>query len=319
MNGAEQEFIEVTVRQATLEADGVISLELIPDNGLLPPWEPGAHLDIMLPSGLIRQYSLCSPPGDPSFYRIAVRRENDGRGGSAELHDTALVGRKVRIRKPRNHFPLEPAPRYLFIAGGIGITPILAMAIRAEREKSPYELVYVGRDLKSMAFRQKLATGPHVKVLVSSRTGRPDPAELVQSVTDDTLIYACGPTGLLADLEKACEQAGHTGRLRIERFEATGAAAAEAASGGAFEVELKRSGTVLTVGADDLLLDVVREFCPDLMTSCEEGFCGTCETKVLGGEPEHHDTILSEKERSAGKTMMVCVGRSKSPRLVLDL
>ncbi|GGL16283.1 PDR/VanB family oxidoreductase [Nocardia jinanensis] len=316
---AQREFIEVTVRQATLEADGVISLEMVPDSGLLPAWEPGSHLDIMLPSGLIRQYSLCSPPGDPSYYRIAVLRENDGRGGSAELHDTMLVGRKVGIRGPRNHFPLEPSPRYLFIAGGIGITPMLAMVIRAEREKSPYELVYVGRDLESMAFRRKLATGPHVKVLVSAETGRPDLAELVGSVTEETLIYACGPAGLLADLEKACEQAGRAGQLRLERFEANGAAAAEAAAGDSFEVELKRSGTVLTVGPDDLMLDVIRDSCPDLMTSCEEGFCGTCETKVLDGEPEHHDTILSEKERSTGKTMMVCVGRSKSPRLVLDL
>lgn len=319
MSGAEQEFIEVTVRQARLEADGVLSFDLVPDSGLLPAWDPGAHLDLVLPSGLIRQYSLCSPPEDRSFYRIAVLRETDGRGGSAELHDAVLVGRTVKIRGPRNHFPLEPAPRYLFIAGGIGITPMLAMVIRAEREKSPYRFVYVGRELNSMAFRRKLAAGPHVEVLVSSASGRPDLGGLVGSVTDDTLIYACGPKGMLEDLETACAQAGRTGQLRLERFVAGGEAAAAASSGDSFEVELARTGTVLTVGPDDLMLDVIRDSCPELMTSCEEGYCGTCETKVLVGEPEHHDTILSEKERAAGRTMMVCVGRSKSPRLVLDL
>lgn len=318
MTGEEQEFIEVTVRQAKLEAEGVISLEMVPDSGLLPAYEPGSHLDIELPSGVVRQYSLCSPPADLSFYRIAVLLEPDGRGGSQEVHETALVGKRVRIRGPRNHFPLEPSPRYLFIAGGIGITPMLAMVIRAEREKSPYELVYVGRHLASMAFRDRLATGPHVRVQVSSQTGRPDLAALIAGVTDDTLVYACGPTGMLKELEEICARAGRSGQLRMERFASDGEAAAEAATGDTFEVELARSGTVLTVGADQGLLEVIQDHC-DVMTSCEDGFCGTCETRVLAGVPEHHDTILSEKERAAGKTMMVCVGRSKSPRLVLDL
>lgn len=318
MTGDDQKFIEVTVRQVKLEADRVVSLELVPDSGLLPAYEPGSHLDIELPSGLVRQYSLCSPPADLSFYRIAVLLEPDGRGGSKEIHETALVGKRIRIRGPRNHFPLEPAPRYLFIAGGVGITPMLAMVMRAEREKSPYELVYVGRHLESMAFRDRLATGPHVKVHVSSETGRPDLAELIAGVTDDTLIYACGPLGMLKELEEACAKAGRSGQLRLEKFGGDGEAATEAATGGAFEVELARSGKVLTVGTDQGLLEVIQDHC-EVMTSCEDGFCGTCETRVLEGTPEHHDTILNEKEQAAGKTMMVCVGRSKSPRLVLDL
>ncbi|MFD7073283.1 PDR/VanB family oxidoreductase [Nocardioides sp. NPDC059952] len=318
MTGEEQDFFEVTVRQAKLEADGVISLELVPDSGLLPAYEPGSHLDIELPSGLVRQYSLCSPPADLSFYRIAVLREPEGRGGSEEVHETALVGKRVRIRGPRNHFPLEPSPRYLFVAGGIGITPMLAMVIRAEREKSPYELVYVGRHLESMAFREKLATGPNVKVVVSSSTGRPDLASLVDGVSDDTLIYACGPISMLKEIEEICEKAGRSGQLRLEKFASDGEALLEASTGDSFEVELRRSGTVLTVGSDQGLLEVIEDHC-DIMTSCEDGFCGTCETTVLEGVPEHHDTILNEKERASGKTMMVCVGRSKSPRLVLDL
>lgn len=318
MTGEEQDFFEVTVRQAKLEADGVISLELVPDSGLLPAYEPGSHLDIELPSGLVRQYSLCSPPADLSFYRIAVLREPAGRGGSEEVHESALVGKRVRIRGPRNHFPLEASPRYLFIAGGIGITPMLAMVIRAEREKSPYELVYVGRRLESMAFREKLATGPNVKVEVSSSTGRPDLASLVDGVSDDTLIYACGPISMLKELEEVCAKAGRSAQLRLEKFASDGEALAEASTGDSFEVELRRAGTVLTVGPDQGLLEVIEGHC-DIMTSCEDGFCGTCETTVLEGVPEHHDTILNEKERASGKTMMVCVGRSKSPRLVLDL
>ncbi|MET8520537.1 PDR/VanB family oxidoreductase [Nocardioides sp. NBC_00163] len=318
MTGEEQDFFEVTVRQAKLEADGVISLELVPDSGLLPAYEPGSHLDIELPSGLVRQYSLCSPPADLSFYRIAVLREPEGRGGSDEVHETALVGKRVRIRGPRNHFPLEPSPRYLFIAGGIGITPMLAMVIRAEREKSPYELVYVGRHLESMAFRDKLATGPNVKVVVSSATGRPDLGSLVDGAGDDTLIYACGPISMLKELEDVCEKAGRSAQLRLEKFASDGEALVEASTGDSFEVELRKSGTVLTVGSDQGLLEVIEGHC-DIMTSCEDGFCGTCETTVLEGVPEHHDTILNERERASGKTMMVCVGRSKSPRLVLDL
>lgn len=318
MTGENQEFFEVTVRQVRLEADGVVSLELVPDSGLLPQYEPGSHIDLMLPSGLIRQYSLCSPPTDLSFYRIAVLREPESRGGSREIHDTAFVGTRVKIRGPRNHFRLVPSPRYLFIAGGIGITPMLAMVIRAEREKSPYELVYVGRHLETMAFRSKLATGPHVKVIVTRDSQRPNLAELVAGVTADTLIYACGPAEMLKQLEDACANAGVSGQLHLEKFDSDGRAAAAATTGASFEVELARSGTVLSVGEDDGLLDVIEAHC-DVLTSCEDGFCGTCETRVLGGIPEHHDTILTEKERAAGKTMMVCVGRAKSPRLVLDL
>lgn len=318
MTGETEDFFEVTVRQARLEADGVLSLELIPDNGLLPAYEPGSHLDIMLPSGTIRQYSLCSPPADLSYYRIAILDEPNGRGGSHEIHATALVGQRVKIRGPRNHFRLEPSPRYLFIAGGIGITPMLAMVIRAERERSPYELVYVGRRLETMAFRDRLATGPHVTVIVTSDSGRPDLDALVSSATKDTLIYACGPNDMLTALQDACEREGRIEQLRLEKFDSDGSAAAEAASGSSFEVELASSGTVLTVNEDQGLLEVIEPHC-DIMTSCEDGFCGTCETRVLTGTPEHHDTILSEKERTEGKTMMVCVGRSKSPRLVLDL
>jgi ferredoxin-NADP reductase len=254
-------------------------------------------------------------------YRIAVLREPAGRGGSVEIHDTALVGRTLTVVGPRNHFALEEAPAYLFIAGGIGITPMLPMVAAVDRAGLPYRFVYGGRSLASMAFRDELPRGEQVRLVLEDIDGRPDLESLVKETPTDALVYSCGPAGLLDALAEVCDQAGR--RLRVERFtsdgQAAAAATAEATAGTSFEVELRRTGATVQVGADERMLDKLRAVCPDLMTSCEEGFCGTCETAVLEGVPEHHDQILSEKEREAGKTMFVCVGRAKSARLVLDL
>lgn len=312
---------QLVVRRVTWEAEGVMALELTSVDGSdLPGWEPGAHLDLVLPSGLVRQYSLCGDPADRSRYRIAVLRAPDGRGGSAEVHDTALVGRTVKVVGPRNHFVLEEAPSYLFIAGGIGITPILPMVAAVDKAGVSYRLVYGGRTLASMAFRDELPAGDRVQLVPEDTGGRPDLAALVRQMPAEGLVYSCGPSGLLDALSVICAAEGR--ELRIERFADDGkgaVAAAEAAEGSAFEVELRRSGVTVQVGSDERMLDKLLEVCPGLMTSCEEGFCGTCETGVLEGVPEHHDQILSEKERAAGRTMFVCVGRSKSPKLVLDL
>lgn len=317
MNNAKQ----LVVRRATWEAEGVMSLELVSTDGSdLPRWEPGAHVDLVLPSGLVRQYSLCGDPADRSCYRIAVLRAPDGRGGSAEIHDTALVGRKMQVVGPRNHFVQEEASSYLFIAGGIGITPILPMVAAAEKAGASYRLVYGGRTLASMAFRDELPSGDQVQLVPEDTGGRPDLAALVRQTPAEALVYACGPAGLLDALIGVCAAEGR--ELRLERFADGGkgaAAATEAVEGKAFEVELHQSGVTVQVGEDERMLDKLLEVCPGLLTSCEEGFCGTCETVVLEGIPEHHDQILSEKEREAGRTMFVCVGRSKSPRLVLDL
>lgn len=313
---------QVRVARATWEADGVMSLDLVDAEGAaLSPWEPGAHLDVVLASGLVRQYSLCGDPADRSRYRIAVLREPNSRGGSAEIHDTVLVGRTLTVVGPRNHFALENAPAYLFIAGGIGITPILPMVAAAEQAGVPYQFVYGGRSLASMAFRDELPDGDHVRLVPEDTDGRPDLAAIVKGAPGNVLIYSCGPKGLLDALADVCERAGR--ELRLERFavddKVAAAATAGATTGSSFEVELRRTGTTVQVGTDERLLDKLQAVCPALMTSCEEGYCGTCETAVLEGTPEHHDTILTDKEREAGKTMFVCVGRSKSPKLVLDL
>ncbi|WP_078855607.1 PDR/VanB family oxidoreductase [Streptomyces sp. SCSIO 75703] len=325
---------ELLVRSTTWQADGVLSLRLVDPSGApLPPWRPGAHLDLVLPSGLVRQYSLCGSPEDRHGYTVAVLLVGDGRGGSREVHETALVGRTVSVRGPRNRFPLVEAEHHLFIAGGIGITPILAMAREVNARGRDWRLAYGGRSRSSMAFTEELrALGPdRIAFVPQDECGPLDLDALLADVQPDTAVYCCGPEGLLAAVQQRHHDSGAAFALHFERFGAPVTARSAADSGGsgapgdapvpasAFEVELRRSGQVLTVPPDRSILDTIREVAPQVMSSCEEGFCGTCETPVLEGVPEHHDTLLSERERERGKTMMICVGRSKTPRLVLDL
>ena len=305
------------------EAEGVVSLRLVhPDGKPLPEWAPGAHVDLLLPSGLVRQYSLCGDPGDLSGYRIGVLREADGRGGSREVHDTAMAGRELGVRGPRNHFPLVEAPGYLFLAGGIGITPILAMARDASRRGVPWRLVYGGRTRATMAFVDELCAlpGGQVKLVPQDECGLPSPERVLDSVEGDVAVYCCGPEPMIRAVEEACARRLPAGALHVERFSASSAPRPLVPeTTGTFEVELARSGAVLPVLPDRTVLEVVREVLPDVPFSCEEGFCGACETAVLDGVPEHHDTILTDADRASNATMMICVGRSCSPRLVLDL
>jgi ferredoxin-NADP reductase len=324
--GELRDLRQLLVKTVTWEADGVLSLRLVdPDGDELAAWEPGAHLDLVLPSGLVRQYSLCGRPDDRSAYTIAVLLETAGRGGSREVHETALVGKTVSARGPRNRFPLVDAQRYLFLAGGIGITPILSMAREVSARGADWRLAYGGRSRSSMAFVDELVELGHgrVDIVPHDERGILDLDALLVQAGPDTAVYCCGPEGLLAATEQRCRGGGTRLSLHVERFGAAGAAQATqpAADSGAtaFEVELRRSGRVLTVPPDRSILDVVRDVVPETMSSCEEGFCGTCETRVLEGAPEHHDTILSDKERERGQTMMICVGRAKSSRLVLDM
>ncbi|HEY1818899.1 MAG TPA: PDR/VanB family oxidoreductase [Trebonia sp.] len=312
----------LVVRQVRLEATSVVSLQLVdPDGGALPRWQPGAHLDLMLPSGLIRQYSLCGDPEDTHSYTVAVLREARGRGGSAEIHDTALVGRGLEIRGPRNHFALTRAEGYVFLAGGIGITPILAMIRTAAVRGLPWQLYYGGRDLAHMAFRQELLAlgADRVHLLPQDTHGLPDFTAILNGQPADCLVYACGPEGMLRAAEEACSRAAQRRDFRAERFAVATKAAPEPTDRGTFTVVLKRSGIQLTVPPDRSLLEVVREALPDTPYSCEEGYCGTCETRVIDGVPEHNDQILSPEERARNRTMMICVGRSRTPELTLDL
>jgi ferredoxin-NADP reductase len=312
----------LTVAARTLVADDVVSLTLRrPDGGLLPAWTPGAHIDVLLEGDdgdLVRQYSLCGRPDDREVWQIAVLREPEGRGGSAYVHDHLREGTTVRVRGPRNNFPLRPATRHLFIAGGVGITPILPMVEAAEATGADWQLLYGGRTRTSMAFLDRLAPhGDRVLVRPQDEYGLLDLTAHLGVPKEGTLVHACGPEPLLRAVQE--QYAGWPpGTLGVERF-APVTPAEPGAAATAFELELARSGLTLTVRPDRSVLETVEEAGVEVDFSCREGTCGTCETDVLDGTPDHRDSLLTEDERAAGDTMFICVSRSRGPRLVLDL
>ncbi|MDQ1034962.1 ferredoxin-NADP reductase [Streptomyces sp. V3I8] len=316
---------ELVVDRREPVADGVLALTLRhPLGGELPGWEPGAHVDVVLGPGLERQYSLCGDPADRHAWRVAVLREPGGRGGSAQVHDRLTAGDRVRVRGPRNHFALLPSPRYRFVAGGIGITPLLPMLAAAEAAGADWTLLYGGRTRRTMAFRAELERyGDRVRVVPQDEFGLLDLACVPVSPAPDTLVYCCGPAPLLDAVAERC--AGWpAGSLHVERFSPVGPAVRgpgvrEAGEDTEFEVVLRRSGRTLTVPADASVLDTVLAAGVDALYSCTEGTCGTCETDVLEGVPDHRDSVLTDEERAAGDTMFICVSRCRGKRLVLGL
>jgi ferredoxin-NADP reductase len=317
---AQTEFeLEVLLARKEVIADGVVRLTLRhPDGEPMPPWEPGAHLDLVLRPDLVRQYSLCGASGDRSVLDVAVLRERSGRGGSQFVHDELGDGDRIRIRGPRNHFALVDAPRYLFIAGGIGITPIVPMIAAADEKGADWRLVYGGRTRSSMAFGEDLSQkyGDRVDVWPTDEMGLLDLDDLLGEPSADTAVYCCGPESLMVAVEQRCA-AWPPGSLHVERFSPKeGADAGERLE---FEVELAQSGLTLTVPADKSVLEVVEDAGVPVLFSCQEGTCGTCETPVLEGIPDHRDSLLSPEEQAANETMMICVSRACSTRLVLDL
>jgi ferredoxin-NADP reductase len=306
---------ELVVDRMQSAADGVRALTLRhPLGDPLPAWEPGAHIDVVLGPDLERQYSLCGDPADRGAWRIAVLREPTGRGGSAHVHEQLGPGDKVRVRGPRNHFALRPAPRYRFVAGGIGITPILPMLAAAEAAGAEWSLLYGGRTRGSMAFTEELAAyGDRVTLAPQDETGLLDLGSVLDALPEGTLVYCCGPGPLLDAVEARCP----SGVLHMERFQPR--ERQPAGPDGAFEVELTRSGRTLTVAPGVSVLDAVRAAGVEVLFSCTEGTCGTCETDVLEGTPDHRDSVLTPQERETGETMMICVSRCRGGRLVLDL
>jgi ferredoxin-NADP reductase len=298
-------------------ADGVVLLTLRhPDGDPLPGWTPGAHVDLVLADDLVRQYSLCGDPDDTSIMQVAVLREPEGRGGSQHVHDVLAVGRQIEVRGPRNHFELVEAKRYLFIAGGIGITPILPMIAQVERTGHDWRLLYGGRTRSSMAFRDELEHLGQVDIRPEDEHGLLDLRAVLGEPDEYTAVYCCGPEGLLAAVERRCAD-WREGALHIERFTPkTGAAQGPRHD---FEIELSQTGAVLRVPAGQSVLEVVERAGVAVLSSCQEGTCGTCETTVLAGTPDHRDSVLTDQERAVGDAMMICVSRSRSPRLVLDL
>ncbi|GAA3941269.1 PDR/VanB family oxidoreductase [Actinomadura viridis] len=300
-------------------AAGVVVLELAaPDGRALPDWAPGAHVELVLGNGLTRQYSLCGDPRLNTVWRLGVLREADSRGGSAYVHDALRVGDEVRVRGPRNNFVLAAAPRYVFVAGGIGITPILPMLADAQRRGADWRLCYGGRTRDSMAFLDELAGyGDRVSVFPQDVSGPLDlDAILDTAPADGALVYCCGPEGLLdAVTRRAASWPPDT--LRVERFR--NRTPAEPARDAPFEVVCEMSGVTLLVEPGQTIVDVAEEAGIGVMYSCAEGTCGTCETPVLDGPVDHRDAYLTGEQRAAGDRMMICVSRGAGPRLVLDL
>jgi ferredoxin-NADP reductase len=310
----------VRVERIRTEAEGVKSFVLAPVEGdeSLPEWAPGAHIDVIMGNGLERQYSLCGDPADAE-YRIAVLREPASRGGSEWMHEELAEHDELTIRGPRNHFPLVEAPEYLFIGGGIGITPLIPMIRQAAAQGSRWRLVYGGRQLSSMAFTDELgARGEGVVLWPQDQKGIIDLPDLLGTVREDVAVYTCGPEVLLAAVEEKCES-WPEGSLHLERFKPRPGALEGDGENGSFDIELELSGMTLTVGADESIVDVVTAAGIDVPTSCREGTCGTCETVVLGGVPDHRDSFLTPQERESNEIMMVCCSRSRTPKLVLEL
>lgn len=312
---------ESTLRLVAKQAvsDGVVALTFEhPDGRRLPDWAPGAHIDLMLASGDTRQYSLCGDRWDAHRYRVGVLREELGRGGSAYIHDTLNVDDVVGVGGPRNNFPLVPAPRYLFVAGGIGITPLLPMIAQAEMMGVDWTLLYGGRSRASMAFLDELAVyGERVVVAPQDEVGLLDLSTYLGAAGhDETKVYVCGPGPLLNAVETLCS-GWPVGKLRLERFVAREQSAPVRTQ--PFDIELARSEVTVTVTPDSSVLDAVQRAGVTVLSSCREGTCGTCETTVLAGEPDHRDSILDDDERDNAGCMFICVSRSCSDRLVLDL
>lgn len=310
---------ELRVEAMRREAEGVLSVELRdPDGGELAPFTAGAHIDLILPNGMTRSYSLLNDPAERRRYVVAVGRDENSRGGSRFVHDRLRVGQPIRVRGPRNNFPLdENAAEHVLIAGGIGITPMLAMMRRLTAVRKDFHLYYGVREKGRAAFVEDIVTlkGGFTQH-IDAEHGRP--LDLVQIIAShpQAHFYCCGPGPML----KAFEQA--TGDLPSERVhleyfaprEVEGEAAARA-----FDVECRASGTTVRIPPDRTIAEMLDAAGIKVETSCQEGICGTCETRVIEGEPDHRDSVLSKAEREANRTMMVCVSRCRSTRLVLDI
>jgi ferredoxin-NADP reductase len=318
-----QSHITLRVRRRAEIAVNALLLELESASGeALPEWPPGAHLDIRLPSGLTRQYSLCGAREEKSTYVVVVLREPHGRGGSEEIFRELAVGTEFISSTPRDHFRLVDASEYVLIAGGIGITPIKAMVDELRARGARWHLHYGGRTREHMAFLDELVDlgADHVSIVPQDADGLLDVRAIIGNLPPEAAIYCCGPGALLDAVLTACAEAGASERLHFERFVAP-TDGAEFVTGGdtAFEVELRSSGVTLQVAADKTLLEVVQSILPDMPFSCTEGYCGSCVSVVLDGEPDHRGTLMTPEEHDAERTMLICVGRSKSQRLVLDL
>lgn len=314
---AGEKTLQVRLRALIWEAPGVLSLQLTAaDGGPLPAFEPGAHIDLKLPNGTMRQYSLCGDPNDTSHYRLGIRAISGG-ASSTFVHKALRPGELLTVSTPRNNFPLVEAKHYIFVAGGIGITPFIPMMREASAKHRPWTLIYCNRRNEDAPFLNEIRTlGGEISLHSSEAGTRLDVATRFGTVEKDATIYCCGPEGLMTAVEEATK-AWPEGSVHFEWFAPRSRASDEA--DGSFEVVCQASGVTVTVPANKTILEVLGENGIEVPRSCEQGVCGTCELRVISGEVDHRDSILSSSERAASATMMVCVSRAKGPRLVLDV
>lgn len=319
-SGSAERQQQLVVAAKQLVANDIVAIELrSPDGSRLPAWQPGAHIELRFETAgaqLRRQYSLCGDPDGP-VWRIAVLREQAGRGGSAYLHDAVNVGDVLSFDGPRNHFELKPSNHYLFVAGGIGITPILPMVRSVAGRGESWELVYCARTEDRVAFADDLTAFPseNVTIHIDERDGLLDIDQIVAGRDSDTSVYACGPVGLLHAVESRADAA--TWRYYFEQFVPN--EPVDPSTNRAFEVVLGSTNVRYLVVPDVSILDVLNAHGHEIPFSCHEGTCGTCETGVLEGIPDHRDSVLSREEQAENDCMMLCVSRAKTPHIVLDL
>ncbi|CAM4132094.1 PDR/VanB family oxidoreductase [Palleronia rufa] len=309
--------IEVTVADRRDLTDQIAEFTLAPADGAeLPPFEVGSHITVRTPSGAMRRYSLVSDGQDTDSYRIAVKREAESRGGSASMHDDAQVGTALQIEPPENTFPLSEANEYLLIAGGIGVTPIYAMAQELEKQGKRFNIIYCTRSKEDTAYLDEMVEAFGDRLLIHHDDGDPDKLydfwdHFAEPTT--THVFCCGPKPLMEEIEAV---SGHwpEGRIHFEDFKPVEVVRDDDT---AFEVELRKSGETVTVPDDRSILEALRDAGHATVSSCESGTCGTCKTVLLEGEADHRDMVLMDEEKS--DRIMICVSRAKSEKLVLDL
>ncbi|ODU06827.1 MAG: hypothetical protein ABS81_03220 [Pseudonocardia sp. SCN 72-86] len=315
---AADESIHVTVLELRWEAAGVVSVRLGPEDGALPGWEPGAHVDVVLPNRIVRQYSLVESAPDLRWYRVAVQLDPESRGGSEYIHRFLRPGQQVRVRGPRNHFPMPKHGPLVLVGGGIGITPLLAMLRSAQAHSRPWSLHYGGRSRGTMAFLPELEPyRDRVRLWPSDETGLPPLDEIVSSAGHDSTILACGPGAMLDAVGAAVARSGiPEERLQVERFKARPRPPTVDAP---VLVRAARSEREVLVDENTSLLDGLLRAGVRVSSSCRNGVCGTCEVAVLAGVPDHRDDVLTQAQQAAGASMLVCVSRAVGGEVTLDV
>ena len=315
--------IEVRVLRKTQEAQDIASFELArPDGSALPAFSAGSHIDVQVPGGLTRQYSLCNDAAENHRYRIAVLRDANSRGGSAAMHDTVREGDTLLISEPRNHFPLVHAERTLLFAGGIGVTPLLAMAQRLSTIGADFALHYSTRSPERTAFREEIAASAYAQRVQfhfddGDAAQKLDLEQVLGTPQAGTHLYVCGPAGYIDFVVKTAQRLGWSkDQVHLEYF---GAAPQDTSGDGSFQVRIASSGAIYDVPPDQTVVQALQAHGIEILTSCEQGVCGTCITRVLQGECDHRDLYFTDEEKAANDQFTPCCSRAKTPLLVLDL